>query len=121
MNHTQQLAPCILDRLDHIRDNDLASITAMDVYTDAVMQLEASDHALFRKLDTALVHALAALMSAAWRDGYAVGQDPTLLIFTQQQAPAVSMPFEWKVVADGVEIAQTVDQVVDDLLKGGAA
>ncbi len=117
----RQLSTTVLDRLDFIRDNDLASITALQVYADAAEQLEANDPALFRRIDTALVHVFAALMSAAWRDGYSIGQDPAQLIYAQQQAPAVAMPFTWKVVADGVEIAQTVDQVVDDLLNGGAA
>lgn len=120
MNH-QQLSAAVLDRLDHIRDTDLASVTALDVYQDAVLHLEANDPALFRRVDAALVRIIAAVMSAAWRDGYNVGQDPAQLIYAQQQVPAVAMPFEWVTVAPGVEIAQTVDQVVDDLLNGGAA
>lgn len=117
----RQLSTTVLDRLDHIRDTDPASVTALDVYQDVTMHLETNDPALFRRIDTALVHVFAALMSAAWRDGYNVGQNPGLLVYAQQQAPAVSMPFEWVTVAEGVEIAQTVDQVVDDLLNGGAA
>ena len=117
----RQLSTTVLDRLDHIRDTDLASVTALDVYQDAAGQLEASDPALFRRVDAALVRVFAALMSAAWRDGYNVGQNPAQLIYAQQQAPSVAMPFEWVTVAEGVEIAQTVDQVVDDLLNGGAA
>ena len=123
MNHQQQLAQSILERLDHIRDTDVACITALAAYADAADQLEANDHALFRRLDSALVHVFASLMQAAWRDGYAVGQDPTLLIFAQQETSAVAMPFTWQVVAPGVEIAQSASDYVDDLLdgEGGAA
>lgn len=118
MKHTQQLAPCILDRLDVIRDTDVACVTALDLYADIAMELEASNHALFRRIDAAWIRSIGAVMQAAWKDGYSVGRDPTQLIFAQQQAPAVSMPFTWKVVADGVEIAQTVSEYVDDLLDG---